>query len=110
MGDSVDYSVFREVWEKEYTVTRQLYRICRKWPDKTAIIDPFRNRTLTFRQWNEEANQFANALLDAGCTTYDSIVGDIFNTYEMVYPVYGLRQGEMQIPVSEFHASRGAGL
>ena len=82
MGKNVDYSIFKEVWDKEYTVTRQLYRNCLIEPDKVAIIDPFRKKELTFRQWNEEANQFANALLDAGLTTHDSIMGDLFNTYE----------------------------
>jgi long-chain acyl-CoA synthetase len=82
MGKGVDYSIFKEVWEKEYTLTRQLYRNCLKWPDRMAIYDPLRQRNLTYKQWNEESNQFANALLDAGLTTYDSVMGDIFNTYE----------------------------
>ena len=28
MGKPVDYSIFQQVWEKEYTITRQLYRNC----------------------------------------------------------------------------------
>lgn len=82
MGKGVDYSVLKEIWEKEYTITRQLYRNLQKWPDKPAIIDPLMNKTLTYRQWDEEANQFAHALLDAGLTTYDSIMGDLFNCCE----------------------------
>ena len=46
MGKDVDYTIFKEVWDKEYTVTRQLYRNCLKWPDKIAIHDPFRKKTL----------------------------------------------------------------
>ncbi len=82
MGKPVDYSVFKEVWDKEYTVTRQLYRNCLRWPDKAAIVDPLKNVTLTFKQWDETSNQFANALLELGLTKYDSVMGDLFNSYE----------------------------
>ncbi len=82
MGKAVDYSILKEIWEKDYTVTSQLSRNLQKWPDKVAIIDPLMNKALTYRQWNEESNQLAHALLDAGCTTFDSIMGDLFNCYE----------------------------
>jgi len=82
MGKEVDYSILKEIWEKDYTITSQLWRNLQKWPDKPAIIDPLMNKTLTYRQWDEESNQLAHALLDAGCTTFDSIMGDIYNCYE----------------------------
>ncbi len=82
MGFDVDYTVFKELWEKEYTLTRQLYRNNLKWPDKTAIIDPYRNKTLTYRKWSEVSNKFANALLDFGVGTQDVVMGNLFNTYE----------------------------
>jgi long-chain acyl-CoA synthetase len=82
MGKAVDYSILKEIWEKDYTITSQLNRNLQKWPEKTAIIDPLMKKTLTYRQWNEEANQFAHALLDTGCATYDCVMGDIFNCYE----------------------------
>ena len=107
MGKGVDYSIFKEVWEREYTVTRQLYRTCLKWPEKTAIIDPFRNRTLTFKQWDEEANQFANALLDAGCTTYDSVMGDLFNTYEWFILYMGCAKARCKFPSMNFMLPEG---
>ena len=81
MGKGVDYSILKELWEKNYTITTQLYRNLQKWPDKPAIIDPLK-RTMTFRQWDEEANQFAHALLDAGCTTFDTVMGDLYNCCE----------------------------
>lgn len=82
MGKAVDYSILKEIWEKDYTITSQLSRNLQKWPDKVAIIDPLMKKELTYRQWNEESNQLAHALLDAGCTTFDSIMGDLFNCYE----------------------------
>jgi len=98
MGKDVDYTIFKEVWDKEYTVTRQLYRNCLKWPDKIVIHDPFRKKTLTNKEWDEEANQFANALLDAGCTTYDSVMGDLFNTYEWFILFMGCAKARCKFP------------
>jgi len=82
MGKAVDYTVLKSVWQTEHTVTRQLYRMLQKWPDKVAIIDPLMKKSLTYRQWDEEANQFAHALLEAGCTTYDTVMSDVFNCSE----------------------------
>jgi len=107
MGKGVDYSILKEIWEKEYTVTRQLYRNCQKWPDKTAIIDPLKNITLTFRQWDEEANQFANALLDAGCTTYDSVMGDLYNSYEWFILYMGIAKARCKFQCQNFMLPEG---
>lgn len=107
MGKAVDYSIFKEVWEKEYTVTRQVYRNVLKWPDKVAIIDPFRNKQLTFKQWDEEANQFANALLDLGVTTYDSVMGDLFNTYEWFILYLGCAKARCKFPSMNFMLPEG---
>jgi len=107
MGKGVDYSIFKEVWDKEYTVTRQLYRNCLKWPDKIAIHDPFRKKTLTYKEWDEEANQFANALLDAGCTTYDSVMGDLFNTYEWFILFMGCAKARCKFPSMNFMLPEG---
>jgi len=107
MGKGVDYSIFKEVWDKEYTVTRQLYRNCQKWPDKIAIYDPFRKKNLTFKQWDEESNQFANALLDAGCTTHDSVMGDLFNTYEWFIMFMGCAKARCIFPSMNFMLPEG---
>lgn len=104
---SVYYSTFQEVFQKEYTITRQLYRNCLKWPDKAAIIDPFRNRTLTYGQWNEISNQFANALLDAGVTKYDSIMGDLFNTYEWFVVLMGSAKARCKFVAQNFLLPEG---
>ena len=107
MGKNVDYSIFKEVWDKEYTVTRQLHRICLKWPDKIAIVDPVRKKELTYKQWNEEANQFANALLDAGLTTYDAVMGDLFNTYEWFILFMGCAKARCKFPSMNFMLPEG---
>lgn len=107
MGKGVDYSIFKEIWDKEYTVTRQLYRNCQKWPDKVAIYDPFRKKELTFKQWDEEANQFANALLDAGLTTYDSVMGDLFNTYEWFILFMGCAKARCKFQSQNFMLPEG---
>ncbi|MGA8833378.1 MAG: AMP-binding protein [Desulfomonilaceae bacterium] len=107
MGKPIDYSVFKDVWEKEYTITGQLYRNCCKWSDKVAIIDPLRNKTLTFKQWDEESNQFANALLEAGVRTYDSVMGDLFNSYEWFILLMGCAKARCKFQSQNFMLPEG---
>lgn len=107
MGKPVDYSIFQQVWEKEYTITRQLYRNCCKWSDKVAIVDPFRNKTLTYKQWNEESNQFANALIEAGVKPHDSVMGDIFNTYEWFILLMGCAKARLIFSSQNFMLPEG---
>ncbi len=107
MGKPVDYSIFQQVWEKEYTITRQLYRNCCKWSDKVAVIDPFRNKTLTFKQWNEESNQFANALIEAGVKPQDTVMGDIFNTYEWFILLMGCAKARLIFSSQNFMLPEG---
>lgn len=82
MALSIDYSTFMTVWEKEYTLTRQLYRNCLRWPDREAIIDPASSKSLTWKEWDEESNKFAHALLDSGVEKNDVVMGNLMNTYE----------------------------
>ena len=81
MKEVVDYSVWTELWEKEYTLTRQLYRSVLRCGNKEAIVDPENNRILTFRELDEESNRFAHALLDLGIETFDVVMGNVMNTY-----------------------------
>ena len=47
---TADYSQWMAAWEKEYTLTRQLYRNVLRYADKTVVVDPFYEKTLTFRR------------------------------------------------------------
>jgi len=107
MGKQVDYSVFKEVFEKEYTITRQLYRNFLRWPNKAAVIDPFRNKTLTNNELNEQSNQFANALLEVGVEKYDSIMGDLFNTYEWFVLLMGCAKARCKFVAQNFLLPEG---
>lgn len=107
MGKPFDYSIFKEIFEKEYTITRSLYRNVLRWPKHAAIIDPFRDKALTHGEWNEISNQFANALLDAGVVTYDSIMGDLFNTYEWFVVLMGAAKARGKFVAQNFNLPEG---
>jgi len=81
MKKIADYSAWMELWEREYTLTRQLYRNVLRWGSKEAIIDPKNNKTLTFKELDEESNRFAHALLDLGAKPFDVVMGNVMDTY-----------------------------
>jgi long-chain acyl-CoA synthetase len=107
MDSDFDYSVFKEVWEAEYTVTSQLRRNVFKWPGKVAIIDPYREKTLTFKKWDELSNKFANALIDAGVKKYDRVMGNFFNTYEWFVTLMGAAKARCVFPSLNFMLPEG---
>lgn len=107
MAFNVDYSVFKDVWEKEYTLTRQLYRNVAKYADKVAIIDPYRDKTLTYKEWDEASNKFAHALIDAGMGLQDIVMADIFNTYEWFIVYMGAAKARAILPLLNFMLPEG---
>jgi long-chain acyl-CoA synthetase len=107
MGFNVDYTIFKQLWEKEYTLTRQLYRNNLKWPDKVAIVDPYRNKKLTYRNWIEVSNKFANALLDFGVEAHDVVMGNLFNTYEWFVLYMGSAKARCVFPSLNFMLPEG---
>jgi long-chain acyl-CoA synthetase len=107
MSFDVDYSIFREVWEAEYTLTMQLRRNVQKWPDKIAIIDPVREERLTFEKWDQLSNRFANALLDCGVGAYDRVMGNFFNTFEWFVAWMGSAKARCVFPSLNFMLPEG---
>ncbi|MBN2568070.1 MAG: AMP-binding protein [Deltaproteobacteria bacterium] len=99
MAFKVDYTVWRSVWEKEYTLTRQLYRMLKKFADKTAIIDPLTGKELTYRQWNEKSNQFANALIELGMSPGDVCMANLFNCSEWFIVYMGCAKARAVLPL-----------
>ncbi|MEA3470920.1 MAG: AMP-binding protein, partial [Thermodesulfobacteriota bacterium] len=107
MSFDVDYSIFKEVWEAEYTMTMQLRRNVQKWSDKDAIIDPEREETLTFEKWNEFSNRFANALIGSGVKRYDRVMGNFFNTFEWFIAWMGSAKARCVFPSLNFMLPEG---
>ncbi len=107
MAFNVDYTVFKDVWEKEYTLTRQLYRNVVKYADKVAIIDPYRDKALTYKEWDEASNRFAHALIDAGMGPQDVVMADMFNTYEWFIVYMGAAKARAVLPLLNFMLPEG---
>jgi len=91
-------------------LTRQLYRNVLRWGSKEAIIDPKNNKTLTFKELDEESNRFAHALLDLGAKPFDVVTGNVMNTYHWFTIFMGSMKARCIFSLSKHKASRGAAL
>lgn len=77
--------MFKQVFERDFTYVEAFRRIVRKFPDKDAMIDPATDRVWTYRQLNEEACRFANALAAAGVGKEDLVTYQLPNCPEFVF-------------------------
>jgi long-chain acyl-CoA synthetase len=68
-------------------MTQALARTARELPDKTALI--FVDSKITYRQLNDMANRFANALIDMGVKPGDRVAMLMPNMPQLVAAVYG---------------------
>ncbi|MCM3569154.1 fatty acid--CoA ligase [Neobacillus mesonae] len=55
----------------------------KKYPNKEAIYDVRKNLRYTFREWSEQVNRLANALLTEGVKKGDRVSTFMFNTEEL---------------------------
>ncbi len=104
---TADYSQWMAAWEKEYTLTRQLYRNVLRYADKTVVVDPFYEKTLTFRQLDEESSRFANALLAAGVGLNDVVMGNMMNTFHWFTVFYGAMKARCVFSTVNFRLPEG---
>lgn len=107
MKMTVNYSEWMATWEKEYTLTRQLYRNVLRWGDKTVLTDPFHERTLTFKELDEESNRVAHALLALGVEPFEVIMGDVMNTFHWFTIFYGAMKARLIFSTINFRLPDG---
>jgi acyl-CoA synthetase (AMP-forming)/AMP-acid ligase II len=107
MKMTVDYSTWMTTWEKEYTLTRQLYRNVLRHGGKTVLIDPFYEKTLTFRELDEESNRVANALLALGLDPFEVIMGNLMNTFHWFTVFYGVMKARLIFSTVNFRLPGG---
>jgi acyl-CoA synthetase (AMP-forming)/AMP-acid ligase II len=86
-------------------ITEILARNGRLYPDETALIerDPANNRrdAITWRSFDDQANQLAQALLDKGITKGDRVVHLMTNCLEWLPAYFGiLRSGALAVPLN----------
>lgn len=78
-------SMFREVFEEDFTWIKGFMRNVRRFGNKKAVIDPVTDKTWTYSELNEDVNRFANALIDADVKRKDIILYQLPNSIEYVY-------------------------
>ena len=78
-------SMFREVFERDFTYIEGYKRVVRKFPEKEAMVDPLKERTWTYRELDKEVNRLANALADGGIGKGDVIFYQLPNSPEFVF-------------------------
>ena len=77
-------SMFRRVFEQDFTYIAGFMRNVRRYAGKTAVIDPLSDREWTYQQLNAEVNGLANALYDHGVRKNDVILYQLPNSVEFL--------------------------
>ena len=75
-------SMFRQVFEEDFTYIAGFMRNVRRFSDKTAVIDPPSERTWTYAGLNEDVNRLANALQSRGIQKGDVVLYQLPNSIE----------------------------
>ena len=78
-------SMFREVFEEDFTYISGFMRNVRRFADKAAVIDPLKEISLTYSQLNGNVNKLANALNDSGIGKEDVVLYQLPNSLEFLY-------------------------
>lgn len=76
---------FKEIFEHHYTWIEGFMRNVRRYPEKTALIDPLRKLTLNYKQLNAEVNRLANTLAANDFQPHDIVMILLKNCPEFVY-------------------------
>lgn len=83
---------FIDTFEHDYTWLNGFLRNVRRYSSSKAVIDPDTNRSWTYRQLNEEANQLAHALQDDGIGKNDVVMVALRNCPEFAVNYVGPRK------------------
>lgn len=78
MGYTYDAENFKEIFEKNFTWLNGFMRNVRRFPDKTAMIDPLAEQSWTYTELNETCNRLANALQNDGIGKNDVVLFQLF--------------------------------
>jgi long-chain acyl-CoA synthetase len=70
------------------TVGDTLTLTVEKYPNRTAVVYPRKNQSMTYREFDERTNRLAHALAERGVEKGDRVSTLLFNTSEMVLTMY----------------------
>ena len=84
MGYVPEKHMFHEIFERDFTFVEGFRRTVRKFRDKTAVIDPAGDISMTYGELDGEANRLARALQRAGVRKGDVITYQMPNCLEYI--------------------------
>ena len=76
---------FKEIFESRYTWIEGFLRNVRRYPRKTAMIYPDKNREWNYKELNIEVNKLANALVADGFKKQDVVMIHLMNCPEFAF-------------------------
>ena len=85
MGYTYDAENFKEIFEKNFTWLNGFMRNVRRFPDKTAMIDPLAEQSWTYTELNETCNRLANALQNDGIGKNDVVLFQLLNSPQFAF-------------------------
>ena len=78
-------SMLQQVFEEDFTFICGFMRNVHKFGDKTAVIDPSAQTSLTFKELNLKVNMLANALFERHVEIGDVVLYQFPNSIEFLY-------------------------
>ncbi|MCM1149197.1 MAG: acyl--CoA ligase [Butyricicoccus sp.] len=85
MDFTYDAKAFADVFEANFTWLGGFERNVRRFAEKTALIDPARDRIWTYAGLDAECSRFANALHEAGLGKNDVLFYQLYNCPEFAF-------------------------
>lgn len=102
-----DDRMFIETFEHEYTWLNGFLRNVRRYANKTALIDPTRDQSWTYKELDEECNMLANALKEDGVGKNDVVMSILNNCPEFCFCYIAPRKVGAIVNLANFKLSPG---
>ena len=102
-----DDRMFIETFEHEYTWLNGFLRNVRRYAGKTALIDPTREQSWTYKELDEECNMLANALKEDGVGKNDVVMSILNNCPEFCFCYIAPRKVGAIVNLANFKLSPG---
>ena len=107
MNRTYDDRMFIETFEHEYTWLNGFLRNVRRYGSKSALIDPIREKTWTYKELDEEVNMLANALRADGVGKNDVVMSILNNCPEFCFTYIAPRKVGAIVSLVNFKLAPG---
>ena len=107
MNRTYNDKMFIETFEHEYTWLNGFLRNVRRYGNKSALIDPIREKTWTYKELDEEVNMLANALKADGVGKNDVVMSILNNCPEFCFTYIAPRKVGAIVSLVNYKLSPG---